>query len=211
MRGRRRLVRGLVVASLFLGGATLVWLRWGTPREVAALVADELGMRLVAGHREWILEAAAESGVQPELVAAIMFSESRGRVGARSSAGALGLMQLTPGAASDAARRLALPAPSEADLLRDGRLNVRLGARHLRWLLDNAGDWDAEAVLVSYNAGRTKLMRWIEREGGYAAWRDAELRKARAGQEHTGCVQYARQTLRVRDEFVERGVFAAAE
>ncbi len=128
-------------------------------------INDERGLANVEARAPSIRAAAAESGVPSLLLGALMFSESRGRSGQKSSAGALGLLQLMPGAARDAARRLGVtlaedPEALEETLLFDEDLNIRLGAAHLRWLLDHQGDWTLEAVLVSYNAGRARLFGW---------------------------------------------------
>jgi soluble lytic murein transglycosylase-like protein len=135
-----------------------------------------------------------------------MYSESRGRSGQTSSKGALGLMQLSLAAAGDSARRLKLPKPTKQDLLTNDELNVRLAADHLAWLLRHAGEWDLEAVLVSYNAGRARLFDWIADAGGsYEAWRRRELRRRNEGERTTGALDYARQTLAARDAFEARG------
>ncbi len=185
------------------------WLLWPVARAFAVEIKDGLGLDLVEGHVELIEEAAGESHVDPLLVAAIMFMESRGRGGQTSYAGAHGLMQLVPGAAGDAARRLGIPEPSVEQLLADDRLNVRLGAAHLAWLLEHRGEWSLEAVLVSYNAGRAKLMRWIDRHGGYEAWRTYEHGRYEAGEETTGTLEYATKALAVRELLRERGVIQA--
>ena len=160
-----------------------------------------------------ILEAAGAAGVEPEFVAAIVYAESRGRSGQTSSAGALGLMQLVPAAARDAARRAGVDLPADEGalteaLLHDDPLNLRLGAAHLAWLLEHRGDWSDEAVLVSYNAGRARLFDWIERHGSYEGWAASETARAAAGEPTTGALAYARQVLAVRERFRERGRLA---
>ncbi|MEZ6020843.1 MAG: transglycosylase SLT domain-containing protein [Planctomycetota bacterium] len=93
--------------------------------------------------------------------------------------------------------RLGLPKPAKDDLLHNDELNVRLAANHLRWLLDHRGEWDTEAVLVSYNAGRSKLKRWAGEHGDYAGWVRSEEQAAEKGEKTTGALAYARRTLRV--------------
>lgn len=190
--------------GLILLGLAGVWRR-GPVAPIVATVRDQLGLRLVEGQAEHLLLAAQESAVDVYLLAGIMYSESRGVSGQTSSAGALGLMQLGLAAASDAARRLGLEeAPSQEQLLHEDRLNVRLAASHLRWLLDHAGEWNLEAVLVSYNAGRSKLMRWIEQAGSYADWCLSEERAAAGGHKNTGALHYARQCQAAAERFRER-------
>jgi len=173
---------------------------------VRAIVRDELGVRRVEAFADLIEAAAREAAVDPHLVAAIVFMESRGQVGAVSSAGALGLMQLMPAAASDAAKRLGLAEPSAEQLLSDPALNLRLGCQHLAWLLEHRGAWSLEQVLVAYHAGRVKLMRWMEEAGGWRAWRSRQLRSERRGEPHAGSLAYAQRALAMCAEFRERGV-----
>ena len=188
----------LVVAAFVAWGAVALW---EPVRALAVEITDEWGLKDVERHRETIVAAGRESRVDPPLIAGVMFMESRGRGGQTSHADAHGLMQLVPAAASDAARRLGLPEPTVEELLEDGELNVRLGAAHLAWLLEHRGDWSLEQVLVAYNAGRVKLLRWIERHGSYAAWRTSEL----AGDQPTGALRYALGVLSARERFLERG------
>jgi soluble lytic murein transglycosylase-like protein len=100
-----------------------------------------------------VLRAAAAESVSAALLWAIMRQESAYDRGARSRAGALGLLQLMPATASQLAGR-AVP----EDSLADAGLNVRLGARYVRALLREFGD--ARAVLASYNAGEDAVRRW---------------------------------------------------
>jgi len=168
-------------------------------------VVDELGLRLVEGHAEALQAAARESEVSATLLAAIVYAESRGRGGQTSSAGALGLGQLSPAAASDAAKRLGLSPPTPAAVRDDDALNLRLSAAHLAWLLANSRGWSLEQVLVSYNAGRTRLFQWIDRAGSFEAWVRTEERRAALGQPTTGSLAYARQIVAIRERLCSRG------
>ncbi len=196
--------RTFVLGAIVLAGlAGLIVARpW---EEVRKYVGEELGIQRVEALAPWIEAAARESAVDPHLIAAIVFLESRGRADAISDKDALGLMQLVDAAASDAAQRLGLPAPSREELLSNAALNLRLGADHLAWLLENRGAWNLEQVLVSYNAGRTRLSRWIEEAGSYSAWRSRERDRIDAGEEHTGSLLYATRALDMRDLFESRG------
>lgn len=172
--------------------------------KVARQVWSEVGVRRVEDHAAIVRAAAAESRVDPCLLAGIMYVESRGRVDAVSSADALGLFQLKVAAAADAARRLGLPPPTRGDLLSDPLLNARLAANHVAWLYRHEGP-DLERVLVAYNAGRGTLKKLITESGSFDAWR---ARRERDGRSET--LQYARDVLRFADRFRERGVIAAA-
>ena len=202
---RARYWLALALALLFFAAAVTWRYSGGARPRLFQLVVDEVGMRQVEALAPELRVAAHESGVDPLLLAAICFHESRGRSGQVSSAGALGLMQLVPAAAADAARRLGLERPSEEQLLHDAALNLRLGAAHLGWLLEHRGGWSLEQVLVAYNAGRARLMRWIEESGGYSGWAREQERRLEAGQPTSGALRYARGVLATRAAFVRRG------
>ena len=205
-RGRAagRLRRGLLALLLLGLAATLaaVLAPTATLRPLKRWWAEHQGLLRVEGHSEILLAAARESRVDPYLLAGVMMVESRGHVDARSAAGALGLFQLMPPTAGEQAALLGLSAPSERELCSDGRLNARLGARYLAWLLGRF-QGDVERALVAYNAGPGRLKRWTEQAGSYAAWRDA---RERAGDSEV--LAYARDVQRYRDRFAERGVIA---
>ena len=198
--GRHRYGPRLVI--LIAIAAAVGWLTW--PR-VRPVLAETIGVRLaikrVEKHRSEIEIAAAESGVDPYLLAGVMLAESSGRVGVRSSKGALGLLQLSPVTAAERARKLELPAPTEEQLLTDSLLNVRLGANYLRWLLDRHPE-NLEAALIAYNLGPTRLNRFIVEAGGYAAWRQAQLDRG-----HSPLLEYAAKVMKYRDVFRERDLF----
>lgn len=211
MRGRRRAKRarpsrpragarygwrGVVLIAVTTAIVLLVGVI-EAPR-VVRQVWNLIGVHQVEAHAESIRRASLESGVDANLLAAVMYAESRGNVGAVSSADALGLFQLMPSSASDAAKRLKLPEPTREELLTDGELNTRLGASHLAWLVRNEGP-DLERVLVAYNAGRAMLARWIRDAGSYPAWRTRYAATSET-------LAYAQQVLEFRDRFIERGV-----
>jgi soluble lytic murein transglycosylase-like protein len=184
----------LVVLTLAVIVAAIEW----RPLVNAARLLNDLPR--VEGHAEVIRYAAAESGLDANLLAALMLAESGGRVGAVSSAEALGLYQLQLATARDAARWLKLPEPTRADLLQDRLLNARLGARYLRWLSERyAGD--LERMLIAYNAGPGRLDGWIAAAGGYAEWR---AERVAAG--NSDVLAYVAKVERMTERFAERGV-----
>jgi len=187
---------------LFLAVGLLAWRAWDTYRvPVRAAVRDYLSFRRVDAFEDVLRVAALESEVDPCLLAAVMIAESSGRVGARSSAGALGLFQLTMTSARWRAQILGLPEPSEEALLSDPLLNARLGADHLRWLLDTY-DGDLERALCAYNCGPRRLKEISEAVGGWQRWRDE---RARSGTSQI--LAYAHRVLHYRDELLRRGFF----
>lgn len=99
----------------------------------------------------WVREAAAQHGVDAELLKAIIAVESGYQRGAVSPRGALGLMQITPETAS----RYATPA--DAARLIEPRINIHTGARMLADLLRRFGHIDA--ALAAWNAGEGAVRR----------------------------------------------------
>ena len=83
--------------------------------------------------------------------------ESKFRADARSSTGALGLMQLQPTTAEGIAVRTGGSNFVLSDLY-DPEINVRYGAWYLRHLLDKYGD--ERTALAAYNAGQQNVDRW---------------------------------------------------
>jgi len=113
-------------------------------------------------YREEIWQAAAKYDVSPYLVAAVIQSESRYNKEARSSKGALGLMQLMPETAKWALPQMGYSEAAE-QFLYEPELNIEVGTWYLRWLLDYyRGNWPA--AIAAYNAGQGTVDRWL-REG----------------------------------------------
>jgi len=103
--------------------------------------------------------AAAESGLDPFLVAALVRVESRFNPRAVSPRGARGLMQVMPDTGQWIAGQLGLTG-FHPDWLFEPALNLRMGAWYLRMLLDQFGDRPVVA-LAAYNAGRTRVQEWL--------------------------------------------------
>ena len=94
----------------------------------------------------------------PGLIHSVMRQESAFRADARSSAGAVGLMQLMPTTAERAARELSME--HRLEKLTGTSYNLELGAFYLNKLL---GSFDRRVVLAlaSYNAGPHATFRWL--------------------------------------------------
>lgn len=110
-------------------------------------------------HLPLLLAASDRYRVDPHLVAAVIFTESRFRHDARSSAGATGLMQLMPETAAELAHDLGFPPLREADL-HNPRLNIELGVAYLQRLQRRFEQ--PEWMLAAYNAGPTVVDGWRE-------------------------------------------------
>jgi soluble lytic murein transglycosylase len=99
-------------------------------------------------------------GIEPALLAAVIYQESKFDATAKSDSGAIGLMQLTPSTAHGIALRTGGAAFRTADL-RDPEINIRYGCWYLQHLFRKYGD--ERLVLAAYNAGQGNVDRWRAR------------------------------------------------
>jgi soluble lytic murein transglycosylase len=106
--------------------------------------------QIVRGH-------ARNYRLDPALLAAVIYQESKFRVDAKSSSGAIGLMQLRPETAKGIAIRTGGSRFRTADLY-NPEINVRYGCWYLRHLLNKYGD--ERTALAAYNAGQRNVDRW---------------------------------------------------
>ncbi|MDP4602895.1 MAG: lytic transglycosylase domain-containing protein [Solirubrobacteraceae bacterium] len=105
-----------------------------------------------------IRQQARAKNIDPALIAAVIYAESGFIAGRTSSAGAEGLMQITPETARDIARRSGGTAFTIEDLATP-QINISYGSYLLRELLDRY-DGDVDAALAAYNAGPGNADKW---------------------------------------------------
>jgi soluble lytic murein transglycosylase len=115
-------------------------------------------------YREIVEEAARRHGIDPCLVNAVIWRESRYRKDEVGTVGEIGLMQITPGAVEDWATGTGRTMPCRG-LLFNPQVNVEIGtwylARALRhWHRKGYAHYERMA-LCEYNAGRGRMNRWI--------------------------------------------------
>jgi soluble lytic murein transglycosylase len=108
-------------------------------------------------YSQYVRVHARERGLDPALVAAVIYQESKFRSGAKSSSGAIGLMQLTPSTAHGIAVRTGGDAFHTNDLY-DPEINIRYGSWYLHNLFVKYGS--EQLVLAAYNAGQGNVDRW---------------------------------------------------
>jgi soluble lytic murein transglycosylase len=126
--------------------------------------ADARTYRLIypVVHEDALLAEAAEHGLDPNLMAALIRQESNFNPSATSPAGARGLAQVMPELGERLARELAYPVWDPV-LLYQPDVSIQLGAVHLRELF---GRYDQRAhILAAYNAGTSRVERWSKRIG----------------------------------------------
>jgi soluble lytic murein transglycosylase len=153
MKRRARRRRWLILGT----GATIIGL--GAGLLVASGTFDHAlqELTLPLKHEDVIRQQASEKGVDAALLAAVIYSESKFS-DATSSAGARGLMQITPAAAQEI-ERLSGGTTFKLDDLSDPEINIRYGTFLLRELLDRY-DGDEAAALAAYNAGPGNADKW---------------------------------------------------
>lgn len=107
---------------------------------------------------------SAQYGLNPYMVASLIRQETEFNPGAISGANAYGLMQLLPGVGRTMARQVGMRYFRTSDLL-DPAVNIRLGTRYLRQMLDEFGG-QPEYAFAAYNAGDYRVSAWRS-DGGY--------------------------------------------
>ncbi|MFT3865375.1 MAG: lytic transglycosylase domain-containing protein [Solirubrobacterales bacterium] len=108
-------------------------------------------------HEDIIRQQAKEKGVDAALIAAVIDTESKFS-DAESSAGARGLMQITPEAAKFIEKQSGGTTFHVSDLS-DPEINIRYGTFLLKELLDRY-EGDEVAALAAYNAGPGNADKW---------------------------------------------------
>jgi soluble lytic murein transglycosylase len=139
------------------------WARQAIAATIATGQWDHLDLRFPLAHEGPMRANASARELQPSWLFAVARQESAFMSDARSSAGALGLMQILPSTARLTARRFDIPLASNWQLL-DEEKNIQIGSRYLRQMYDR---YDHNRILASaaYNAGPGRVDRWVrERE-----------------------------------------------
>jgi soluble lytic murein transglycosylase len=157
-----RLVLGLTVVAVLA-------IAFGTIHFTRPAWYDRLWYPLRYG--EIVRGHADNYRLDPALLAAVIYQESKFKAGARSDRGAIGLMQLLPATAKGIAARTGGSQFRVSDLY-DPEINVRYGAWYLRHLLDKYGS--ERVALAAYNAGQANVDSWRARGIGvqFAETRD---------------------------------------
>ncbi|WP_020210400.1 transglycosylase SLT domain-containing protein [Gilvimarinus chinensis] len=137
------------------------WHRNGIQAMIQASYWDDLQTRFPIAYREHVDVTAKETAISPHLLYAIARQESAFTPDARSSAGALGLMQLLPSTAKQTAHRSGMSF-STYDLLKP-ETNIALGGRYLGQLLN---EFDGNRILAAaaYNAGPNRVKKWLNKD-----------------------------------------------
>jgi peptidoglycan lytic transglycosylase len=147
---RRRRIGALLLAAVVVAGACVLVL--GNVEKAVQQVT------LPLRHEDIIRQQSSDKGLDPSLVAAVIYSESRFR-DQTSHAGARGLMQITPETAADIARWSGGTRFEQGDLATP-QINISYGTWYLRHLLDRY-EGNRVLALCAYNGGPANVDRWL--------------------------------------------------
>jgi soluble lytic murein transglycosylase len=152
-KARRRRRRWLALG----GGAVVIGLAAGILVASGAFDKAIKELTLPLRHEDVIRQQSREKGVDAALIAAVIYAESK-FVDQTSSAGARGLMQITPEAAEFIEKQSGGTTFKLSDLS-DPEINIRYGTFLLKELLERY-EGDEAAALAAYNAGPGNADKW---------------------------------------------------
>jgi peptidoglycan lytic transglycosylase len=175
VRARRLIVGVLLVAAI--AGGVAAWVFGSKPDWYERF-------RYPLEYESLVVRNARTFDLDPALVAAVIYAESRFDPKVESSAGAIGLMQLLPGTGKWIAATTGTDGFRVQDLY-DPNVNVRYGSFYLRELMRKY-DGNARIALAAYHAGQTNADRWLK-QGGTIGFADTR--------------QYVRDVLRARNAY----------
>jgi peptidoglycan lytic transglycosylase len=146
--------------------------RWGWHSRAISTVAtvgeyDDLALRYPLPWQNDFTQLASAAQISTNWAYGIARSESLFMRDIRSSAGAIGLMQLMPATGRRVARENKLPY-SGLDTLTNPQANIQLGTMYLSQMAER---YDGNRVLATaaYNAGPHRVDRWMPEQGSMDA------------------------------------------
>jgi soluble lytic murein transglycosylase len=152
---RRRRATALLVVAALVGVAVILAVR------VAPTAVRHFTLPL--NHEDIIRQQAADKQLDPALIAAVIYQESKFR-DQTSSAGAKGLMQLMPSTAKFIAHKSG-GTQFQLDDLGTPQVNIAYGSWYLRYLIAHYKG-NTALGLAAYNAGMVNVDKWVKRVGG---------------------------------------------
>ena len=142
--------------------------RWGWhSRAISAAASlgeyDDLAIRYPLPFQQTFEAFSSLASISSTWAYGIARSESLFMRDVRSSAGAIGLMQLMPTTGRDVAKEIKLPYSGLATLV-DPESNIRLGTTYLGKMAERYGGNQVLAT-AAYNAGPHRVDRWLPEDG----------------------------------------------
>ena len=148
----------LIIAVLSLSIARGNMKRLARQREEAAAEYERLVSRHTVMYRDWIEKYAAENGIEPAYVAAVILRESSYNADATSSVGARGLMQVMEDSFQFVRR--SLNENTEFRDMYDPEMNIRYGCWYLGYL-SRIFNGNPIEMACAYHAGPNNVKLWI--------------------------------------------------
>ena len=156
----RRFLFKLIICALLATGAGLVWLstKSGDP---AYTLHEWINPGRFQQHDAMIRSVAAEHHLDPMLVKAVVWRESRFDAQKFGNAGERGLMQVSEKAAQEWAQENHIENFRVEELF-DPKINLEAGTWYLRRAVEH---WEKQGdpipfALAEYNAGASRAQRW---------------------------------------------------
>ena len=153
--------------------AARVALRWGWYKASIQTMIDagawnHLDHRFPIAYADTFITHARRANIPVQWSLAIARQESSFMTDAKSSAGALGVMQLMPATAKQVAAKIGVSYPSNRSLTSPD-LNIRLGTNYLGQMLRKFND---NRILASaaYNAGPGRVNQWLNPDVPFDVW-----------------------------------------
>src|SRR5699024_5216493 len=140
------------------------WYDLAVAATIKAKAWDYLRLRLPLAYLDWFNINVADKTISNSFAMAIARLESAWRPNVRSSANAIGLMQLLPSTAKATAQQ-ANYSLQRANNLTDPLGNILLGTAHLQQLAQKYGN-NRLLIAAAYNAGANRVDRWLDENGG---------------------------------------------
>jgi len=153
--------------------AARVALRWGWYKASIQTMIDagawnHLDHRFPIAYADTFITHARRANIPVQWSLAIARQESSFMTDAKSSAGALGVMQLMPATAKQVAAKIGVSYPNNRSLTSPD-LNIRLGTNYLGQMLRK---FDNNRILASaaYNAGPGRVNQWLNPNVPFDVW-----------------------------------------
>lgn len=125
--------------------------------------------RRLHAYDKLIVKIAAEQKVDPKLIRAVIWRESRFKYDCRGKCGEIGLMQVTKNAVQEWAQANGISIVRKTDLF-NPETNINAGTWYLKRSINY---WSNKPnplpyALAEYNAGRSNAVRWAASDGNDA-------------------------------------------
>ena len=108
-------------------------------------------VKCISPWEQYIIKYSSQYGVDPDLVRAIIYAESKGDPYVISRNGAQGLMQIMPATADF----MGISNPF------DPEENIKAGVKYITWLIKHKNKYDEKHLLWAWNAGPSKTDKKI--------------------------------------------------